>query len=324
MKTPKIKAPLQKKRRQPSQPHRSGRGRRRRHAGRRRSQAVAAHRRRAGGRRRRTMRAQSLGCNPSRDCALSRNRARCFHCIEERLRGVVVLGLAPKQCCSGRGGYFSHYDARSGRVRDEARSFSFFKIPSEVAFCFFRASERANEGLVVGRCRCSVHSPWCCVGSARGPAARPPRLLVAWPEDGNGGWRTRRETGDGNGQCCCRGVAHHQEGHESADHRLTKRVCLARPLPVCLESVLKKRTGVACPAATTTHFRPARGGRGSQPGRQDKADVECLSSLLSCRAFFSSLSACLARRRDGMRQLRLLWPICGLFLSAWTVRASEP
>lgn len=181
---------------------------------------------------------------------------------------LLFWALPRSSDCSGRGGYFSHYDARSGRVRDEARSFSFLRFRQRLRFVSSeRASERANEGLVVGRCRCSVHSPWCCVGSARGPAARPPRLLVAWPEDGNGGWRTRRETGDGNGQCCCRGVAHHQEGHESADHRLTKRVCLARPLPVCLESVLKKRTVAACLAATTTRFRPARGGRGV-PARQ--------------------------------------------------------
>lgn len=140
------------------------------------------------------MRAQSLGCNPSRDCALSQNRGRCFHCIEERLR---VLGLAPKQCCSGR--LFFALRWRYGKVRDDARSFFSLPIPSEVAFCFFRG---ANEGLLVGgsggRCRCcSVHSPWCWLRPrARGPAARPPRLLVAWPEDGNGGGGLggRRET----------------------------------------------------------------------------------------------------------------------------------
>lgn len=234
------------------------------------------------------MRAQSLGCNPSRDCALSRNRARCFHCIEERLRGVVVLGLAPKQCCSGRGGYFSHYDARSGRVRDEARSFSFSRFRRRLRLV---SSERASER----RTRCwtlSLFRPFPVVLCWLRPRARSPAASLAGCMAG--GWRTRRETGDGNGQCCCRGVAHHQEGHESADHRLTKRVCLARPLPVCLESVLKKRTGAACLAATTTRFRPARGGRGV-PARQTgqgRRWMSQLSPVLPCFLFFLVSMSC--------------------------------
>lgn len=195
-----IKPPLQK-RRQPNQPHQSGRGQRQ-HAGRRRSQRAQE----AGGRRRadaggRTMRAQSLGCNPFRDCALSQNRGRCFHCIEERLR---VLGLAPKQCCSGR--LFFALRWRYGKVRDDARSFFSLPIPSEVAFCFFRG---ANEGLLVGgsvgRCPCcSVHSPWCWLR----PRARSPAASLAGCMAGGWEWwwRTRRETGDGNGQCYGRGV----------------------------------------------------------------------------------------------------------------------
>lgn len=218
-------------------------------------------------------------------------------------------------------------------------------IPSEVAFCFFRG---ANEGLLVGgsvgRCRCcSVHSPWCWLRPrARGPAARPPRLLVAWPEDGNGGGGLggRRETETDNavvevfvsrtfGRSAK--VPHHQEGHESADHRLDQTGLFGTPpsraLGECLEEEEERQRGrgaAACLAATTTvSARP----RGSSPADRQTLNV---SALLSPRAFFSSISPCLARR-DGMRQLRLLWLILCLFslgvdcgdLGAVTVRESE-
>lgn len=222
---------------------------------------------------------------------------RCFHCIEERLRGVGCSGPCPEAvCCSGEERLFFALRWRYGKVRMTLDHF----FLNSVGGCVCLSSEERTKGsllVVLLDVVAAVPSIPRGVGSARGPAARPPpRLLVAWPEDGNGGGGLggRRETETDNAVCFedLWTVPHHREGHESADHRLTKRVCLARPLSVRLESVLKKKkknrdraNGCCCVSRRHHHrFRPARGGRGSQP-RQTLNVSALLSPVLSFLPF---------------------------------------
>lgn len=146
------------------------------------------------------------------------------------------------------------------------------------------------------------------VGSARGPADPQPGRLACWLHGRRMGMVVEDSAGDGRrkqtmllSRCLFRGPLDARPRFHITRKvmnlpitGLTKRAYLARPLPVRLESVLKKKKrdsadGCCCVSRRHHHrFRPAAG---VEPGRQ--ADVECLSSPVSpCFLFFHFTMSC--------------------------------